>query len=193
MRRAAALFACAFLVAAAAPPIAFTAMEPRFASDTAEYGRIWEAEGPRMIAALERASGLEFPAAPIDALVSDGPPMMSYDGRTMRLRARYTTDYKSATLMHELGHRLSFLIPRRDGLDDHRLLYLFLYDAWTDLYGQAFADRMVSIERHIPGAYDYDAAWTWALSMTRDERQARLRAMRSGSAREISAAGNAAG
>ena len=167
----------AFLLVGAAPPVTFTSMEPRFASDTAEYRRIWEAEGARMIAALEAASGLEFPAAPIDALVSDGPPMMSYDGRTMRLRARYTTDYKSATLMHELGHRLSFLLPRTGGIDDHRLLYLFLYDAWTDLYGAAFADRMVAIERHIPGAYDYDAAWSWALAMTRAERRERLRSM----------------
>ena len=172
------LVAAAFVLAAAAPPVGFTSMEPRFASDTAEYRRIWEREGARMAAALESASGLEFPAAPIDAFVSDGPPMMSYDGRTMRLRARYTTDYKSATLMHELGHRLTFLLPRRAVLDDHRLLYLFLYDAWTDLYGPAFADRMVNIERRIPGAYDYDAAWSWALAMTREERQARLAAMR---------------
>ncbi|HEX8192989.1 MAG TPA: hypothetical protein VF552_08825 [Allosphingosinicella sp.] len=176
--RFAELLASALFLAGAAPPVAFTAMEPRFASDTAEYRRIWEREGARMAAALEEASGLEFPAAPIDALVSDGPPMMSYDGRTMRLRARYTTDYKSATLMHELGHRLSFLLPRTAALDDHRLLYLFLYDAWSDLYGREFADRMVAIERRIPGAYDYDAAWTWALAMTREERQARLAAMR---------------
>jgi hypothetical protein len=77
-----------------------------------------------------------------------------------------------------LGHRLSFLLPRTAELDDHRLLYLFLYDVWTDLYGRDFADRMVSIERRIPGGYDYDAAWTWALAMTRAERQARLRALR---------------
>ena len=36
---------------------------------------------------------------------------------------------------------------------------------------------MVAIERRIPGRYDYDAAWTWALAMTREE-QARLRALR---------------
>jgi hypothetical protein len=60
----------------------------------------------------------------------------------------------------------------------HRTLFLFLYDAWTDLYGQAFADEMVAIERERRGYYDYDAAWTWALAMTREERQARLRALR---------------
>ena len=61
-------------------------------------------------------------------------------------------------------------------VDDHRLLYLFLYDAWTDLYGSAFADRMVRIERRIGPAYD--AAWDWALSMTREDRQRRLRELR---------------
>ena len=114
-------------------------------------------------------------------IVHEGAPMTAYDGRTIRLRAGYSPLYKKATLVHEFGHRLSFLLPRTADLDDHRLLYLFLYDVWTDLYGRAFADRMVSIERRIPGRYDYDAAWTWALAMTRAERQARLRA--SGDAR----------
>jgi hypothetical protein len=104
--------------------------------------------------------------------------MAAYDGRSIRLRAGYSPDYKKANLVHELGHLLSFALPRTAGLDDHRLLYLFLYDVWTDLYGRAFADRMVAIERRIPGRYDYDAAWTWALAMTREERQARLRQLR---------------
>ena len=104
--------------------------------------------------------------------------MTSYDGRLIRLRAGYSPDYKKATLVHELGHRLALALPNHGGLDDHRLLYLFLYDAWTDLYGQDFADRMVAIERRIPGGYDYDSAWTWALSQTRQERQDRLNALR---------------
>jgi hypothetical protein len=106
--------------------------------------------------------------------------MMFYDGRSMRLRAGYSPAYKRATLVHELGHRLAFLLPRNPGIDDHRLLYLFLYDAWTDLYGEEFAIRMSSIEMSIPGAYDYDAAWRWALAMSREERQARLAALRAG-------------
>ena len=74
-----------------------------------------------------------------------------------------------------MGHRLALAFPRGSGLDDHRLLYLFLYDVWADLYGRAFADRMVTIERRIgPG---YDSAWTWALAMTREQRQARLAAL----------------
>jgi hypothetical protein len=37
---------------------------------------------------------------------------------------------------------------------------------------------MARIERRIPGRYDYDAAWTWALAMTREGRRTRLMALR---------------
>jgi hypothetical protein len=168
----------AILLVAAAPPVSFRPAAPTFASASEEYRRLWEAEGARIVAALEAASGHAFPNAPIDVIVSEGAPMTAFDGRTMRLRASYSADYKKATLVHEMGHRLAFALPRRTGLDDHRLLYLFLYDVWSDLYGRDFADRMVTIERRIPGRYDYDAAWTWALAMTREERQARLRELR---------------
>jgi hypothetical protein len=170
----------AALLLGAAPPIRFFSAGPEFDAATEEYRRIWEDEGARMAEALERVTGLAFPPDEIEALISQAPPMMAYDGRNLRLRAAYSPDYKRATLVHELGHRLSFLFPRRAGLDDHRLLYLFLYDAWTDLYGEAFAARMASIERRIPGTNDYEAAWAWALSMTREERQARLRGLRGG-------------
>ncbi|MEA3042477.1 MAG: hypothetical protein QOH47_315 [Sphingomonadales bacterium] len=166
------------MLCAAPPPVSFTPTEPRFAAAADEYHRIWVAEGTRIVAALEAATGVDFPPTPIEMIVREGAPMTSYDGRTIRLRAGYSPLYKKATLVHELGHRLSFLLPRDPELDDHRLLYLFLYDVWTDLYGRAFADRMVSIERRIRSGYDYDAAWTWALAMTRAERQARLRALR---------------
>ena len=168
----------AFLLCAAAPPVAFTPVEPRFAAASGEYEAIWQADGRRIVAVLEETSGLVFPESPIDVIVSEGSPMTSYDGRTIRLRARYSPDYKKGTLVHELGHRLALTLPRRAGLDDHRLLYLFLYDAWETLYGRDFADRMVAIERRIAGSADYQGAWDWALALGREERQARLRALR---------------
>ena len=174
--RTALLAALAFSLCAAAPRLAFIPVEPRFAADADEYRRLWKADGPRIAAALETASGLRFPKTRIDAIISEGRPMTSYDGRTIRLRASYSRDYKKATLVHELGHRLAFTLPRRSGLDDHRLLYLFLHDAWTDLYGREFADRMVGTERRIGPAYA--EAWDWALTMNRQERQAQLRALR---------------
>jgi hypothetical protein len=172
--------AAAALLGGAAPLLRVVPAGPEFAAAADEYRAIWEEDGPRIVAALEQASGLAFPPGEIEALVSQAPPMMAYDGRSMRLRAGYSPAYKRATLVHELGHRLAFLLPRGAGLDDHRLLYLFLYDTWTDLYGEAFAIRMSSIESSIPGPYDYDAAWRWALAMSREERQARLAALRSG-------------
>jgi len=165
------------LLTAAAPPLDFVAVQPRFAGATEEYRQIWEREGERIVAALEAETGLAFPATPIDVIVHQGPAMTSYDGRTIRMRAGYSPDYKLATLVHELGHRLTLGLPRTAELDDHRILYLFLYDVWTDLYGEDFADRMVSIERRIPRIYDYDAAWTWALAMTREQRRAKLRTL----------------
>ena len=168
------------LLCAAAPPVSFAPREARFARAAEEYRGIWDREGARIVAAMEAATGLEFPAAPIEIVIGDGPPMTAYGGRTMRLRAGYSSVYKKATLVHEMGHVLAFRLPRGAGLDDHRTLYLFLYDVWTDLYGRDFADRMVSIERRIPGRYDYDAAWTWALAMTREQRRERLRALLAG-------------
>ncbi len=164
--------AAGVLLGAAAPPLSFTPVSPDHAEAAGEYRLLWQAEGPRIVAAMEAATGLAFPAERVNVTVSEGRPMASFDGRTIRLRASYSPAYKKATLAHEIGHRLAFTLPRGSGLDDHRLLYLFLYDVWTDLYGQPFADRMVSIERRIGPAYD--DSWTWALAMTREQRRARL-------------------
>lgn len=165
------------LLLGAAPPVSVVPASPRLAQAAADHRALWERDGGGIVAALERVSGLTFPSDPIELIVTDGPPMTAYDGRTIRLRAGYSPLYRKATLVHELGHRLALTLGRETGLDDHRLLYLFLYDAWSDLYGRDFADRMVAIERRIPGPGDYDAAWTWALSMTREQRQSRLRAL----------------
>lgn len=166
------------LLTAAAPPIEFTPIRPDFAPSTALYRERWEEEGERIAAALEQTAGVAFPDQPIEVLVRDGAPMTSMDGRTIRLRAGYPINVWRATMTHELGHRLAIQLGRRAGIDDHRALYLFYYDAMVDLYGREFADRVVSMERRIPDAYDYDAAWTWALSRTRAERQAMLAALR---------------
>jgi hypothetical protein len=178
-KRFALLLGCALPSFAAAPSMSFSPVEPRFQAGAADYARIWESDGRRIVAALEAATGLPFPKAHIDVIVSEGRPMASFDGRLIRLRASYSPDFKKATFVHELGHRLAFTMNATQGLDDHRLLYLFLYDVWTDLYGQGFADRMVEIERRIPGPGNYDSAWAWALGQSREARQQRLRALRS--------------
>ena len=172
-----ALLGLAMLLGAAAPPLSFVPLAPQHAPAADFYRQLWDSEGASIVAALEAESGLAFPAAPIEAIVRDGAPMTPLDGRSIRLRASRNADYMRATLVHEMGHRLTLTLPRTAEIDDHRLLYLFLYDAWTRLYGSGFADRMVRFERRIPGPYDYDAAWTWALAMSREQRKAQLRVL----------------
>lgn len=172
------LSAGAFLLAAASPPLRFTPVEPGFAAAAEEYRQLWCDEGARIVQALEEATGHPFPTTPIEVFVANATPMTAYDGRTIWLKASYPTYYKRATLVHELGHRLSFTMGRTPDLDDHRLLYLFLHDVWTRLYGSEFADRMAQIERRIAGRYDYAGAWDWALAMTPEQRRERLARLR---------------
>lgn len=166
------------VLAGAAPPLTFTVLEDRFSKASAEYRQLWCAEGRQVMATMERLTGFPYPVEPVEVFVANVTPMTAFDGRSMWLKASYPTYYKRATLVHELGHKLAFTMPRTPDLDEHRLLYLFLYDVWSDLYGREFADRMVAIERSIRGRYDYAAAWDWALAMTREARQARLAGLR---------------
>ena len=161
---------------AAHPPIAFIPSGPHLAAPADDYRRLWESEGRTIVSTLEKVTGASYPASPIEVIVSEGRPMTAYDGRTIWLRAGYRPAYMKATLVHELGHRLAFTLRRPADLDDHEILYLFLYDAWTDLYGKAFADRMAGIERRI--GPEYAEAWDFALAMTRDQRQALLLTLR---------------
>lgn len=179
-RRCIPLFAAAawLLLSAAAPPVSFTPEAPRFARATEAYRALWAAEGARMAAALEAGTGLALPDAPVEVIVYEGASWAGMGGRPMRLRASYSEDEKRAALVHELGHRLIAGLPRDPAVDEHRTLFLFLYDVWTGLYGSDFADRMVRVERGRRGLYDYDAAWTWALAMTREERHTRFQALR---------------
>lgn len=160
------------------PTLAFDPINKAAAPAADEYRQLWCTEGAQIMAAMERVTGFPYPGGAVEVLVANGTPMTAFGGRSMSLKASYPRYYKRATLVHELGHRLAFTMPRTADVDEHRLLYLFLYDVWSDLYGKAYADRMVDIERRITGRYDYAGAWDWALGMTRGERQARLLELR---------------
>ena len=66
------------------------------------------------------------------------------------------------------------LRTRPPDLDEHRLLFLYLYDLYVDLYRKEFADGQVAFRQTLKGLYGSDAAWTWALAMTREERASRF-------------------
>jgi hypothetical protein len=91
------------------------------------------------------------------------------------MRASYPLETKRATLIHELGHRLQSTLFRYDE-QDHGPLFLGIYDVWSRLYGSAFADTQVEVERRRHGPYP--AAWDSAMAVSADERMARWRKIR---------------
>ncbi len=69
----------------------------------------------------------------------------------------------------------SQLKNRPKDIDEHRVLFLYLYDVWTRLYGRSFADRMVEVEKKRKGIYDYETAWNWALSLSEEARATKFK------------------
>jgi len=158
---------------------------PQFVEATEQYRAIWAAHGDRMVDALETVSGLKFPDDDVQVVVFEGVSRAGMRGGPMMMRASYSEPVKRGSLMHELGHRLigknqqagRLRTPPAEEMDDHRILYLFLYDAYVKLYGKEFADNHVAFDRKLKGLYDYDAAWNWALALTADERAAKFRSL----------------
>lgn len=156
--------------------ISFSPESEKFVEATREYQSIWGSEGSKMIEAMESVSGLKFQETDIKAVVYEGPSNSGFKETPMKLRASYPTDVKKATLIHELGHRLNGQITDRPSdLDEHRILFLYLYEAWEKLYGKSFTDEMVAIEKKRKGLYDYESAWNWALSMSKEERASKFK------------------
>jgi hypothetical protein len=163
------------------PPvrITFLAETPADSLAADEYRRIWAENETRVVAAMERISGLSFvtPAwadTAISARVLEAPANSGYRARPMRLRSSYSSPTKLATLVHELGHRIQTELFTRDE-DEHEYLFLWLYDAWVALEGQAWADQQVAVERRRGDRYV--RAWDRALALTAAQRAERWRAI----------------
>lgn len=162
---------------AATPQLRFEPQAANFEAAAKEYREIWSTDGERMARALERATGFSFTEDVIPVVVFEGTSRSGVPGQSpMMMRASYKPEIKKGTLIHELGHRIlaehriSALTVNGEELDAHRVLFLFLYDLWVDEYGKDFADANLAAERARKGLYDYDAAWTWALKMSREQR-----------------------
>jgi hypothetical protein len=157
--------------------ITFQAQSDSFAASVAEYTRLWNAEGARMVAAMEAVSGLRFVYAQfadtaITANVLERASSSGYRTSPMEMRASYPLDTKRATLIHELGHRLMAGFFRRDE-EEHGVLFLWLYDTWVRLYGREFADAQVAVEIRRRGPYP--DAWRQALAFDSAGRARRWR------------------
>jgi hypothetical protein len=158
--------------------VSFSSESEKYAQATTEYQAIWNSEGKSIVEAMERVSGVKFTEREVRAIVYEGVSWSGFGNEPMKLRASYPSDVKKATLVHELGHRLLVHVPKTKELDEHRVLFLVLYDIWESLYGRDFADRMVEVEKKRKGLYDYESAWKWALSMSKDVRAAKFKVQR---------------
>jgi hypothetical protein len=158
--------------------ITFTPQDQKFVEAAETYRRLWADEGSKIIEAMERGTGLTFLENHVEAVIFEGPSSSGFGDRPMYLRASYPADVKKATMVHELGHRLIAQLRNRPAdLDEHRVLFLFLYDVWESLWGRDFADEQVKVESGRTGLYDYATAWKWALSISKAERASRFAAI----------------
>jgi len=159
--------------------ITFVPQSDSFAASARDYQRMWTVEESRIVAAMERISGLTFISpfyadTAITANVLERASNSGFRGSPMQLRASYSADTKKATIIHELGHRLQSGLFRREE-EEHGYLFLWIYDVWTALYGREFADSQVVIERARGGPYP--KAWDEAMALTAAQRAARWRAL----------------
>lgn len=149
-----------------------------FVKAAAEYDAVWKAESARIVEAMERITGLRFEEREIKAVVYEGVSFSGSGNTPMRLRASYPAEVKKATLIHEISHRLLGRVRTTADIDEHRKLFLVLYDIWVTLYGKEFADRNVAVESSRRGLYDYEAAWKWALAMSAEARAETFKTLR---------------
>jgi hypothetical protein len=158
--------------------LSFTPEADKYAQATREYQAIWNDEGEKILEAMEHVSALRFKDKEVKVIVFEGVSRSGLGDDPMKLRASYPSNIKKATLIHELGHRLIANIPKTKEIDEHRVLFLILYDIWEKLYGKDFADKAVEVEKERRGLYDYESAWKWALSLSKEERAAKFKALR---------------
>ncbi len=158
--------------------INFSPESEKYAEATKEYQAIWSSESRRIVEGMEKVSGVKFSEHEIQAVIFEGVSSSGFGDTPMKLRASYPLEVKKGTLIHELGHRLLARIPKTKEIDEHRVLFLVLYDIWDSLYGKEFADRMVEVEKKRRGLYDYESAWQWALALSKEERAIKFKALR---------------
>lgn len=167
--------------------LAFAPQDPdSFELKLATYGyqNCWHEHHKKIVAKFHELTGLSFQQKDIHATVIPGTVNNSgMTGAPMLLGAGYhTADEKLAVISHELAHRLLggnqiwVDVDAEDALyNEHRRIYLFLFEAWCDLFGKAFADAAVA--REFKDAEYYEAAWKWALKKNRKQRADALRAI----------------
>lgn len=159
--------------------LSFFAAHKDVEEEKGEYERIWDRDGETIVNVMEEVSGITFKEDHVKVVVHQGASYSGGRGDTIKLHSNFSKNHKKGVLVHELCHRLIFDGEMRSHLDNHKRIYLILYDIWTELEGEEFADSNVEREKTSPVGDPevYAAAWDWALSLSRDERQQKFHEM----------------
>ena len=157
----------------------FRPADSTYSNDAKQYAQIWQEEGQRIIEAMERLSGMHFIDKKIIANILETGSNSGYPNGPMTLRASYDYDTKKGTIVHELGHRLHFSLNSKKyprDINDHEILFLYLYDVWVELYSVDFANKMVTVEsKRVNPRNNYKLMWENALAMSKEERKMKLK------------------
>ena len=133
------------------------------------YQSIWKQDGEKIVAVWETTADLTFQESEINAVVFRG---ISHS-HPMALRDNLDTERKKSVLVHELGHRLLYgrvNQPNFSSLENHKTLFLVLYDVFVALYGESFADSAVAWDKQLPRD-TYEQAWEWAMRFSKEARK----------------------
>lgn len=140
-----------------------------FSYAISEYETIWNEQGEKIVAAWEETTGLQFKETVVNAIVFSAGPSHSHP---LSLRANLEFEQKQSVLVHELGHRLLYgrvEQPDFSSLENHKTLFLVLFEVLEKLYGRKFANRTVAWDKNLPRD-TYRHAWEWERGLSKEER-----------------------
>lgn len=145
-----------------------------FSQAVTEYQEVWMQYQDRIISVWEEVTGLKFKESEINAIV--------YEGRSQShpflLRSNLDIERKATVLVHELGHRIIYkrqTISEINSLENHKTLFLVLYEVFEKTFGTAVADRAVEWDCVTLSPDVYKAAWDWALEFSKETRSEKFK------------------
>lgn len=156
--------------------LTFSPQRPQFQAAADEYAAIWAADGPRIVQALERSTGIALPELTIEVRVFEGVSHSGSAGGPMYLRASYPFAVKQATVVHELAHRYVDALDLQPSCfqDVHQLLALILAEVWGQLWGGDFVRVQAAVES--ARLERYRNAWAGVVEATPSARKQQLEA-----------------
>ena len=154
--------ACAF-------ELEFVAESGAHRAAAAQYQKIWQEDGARIVDELSRATGVGLDDKRIRVMVREAIGRSGVSGQPMILRASYPKPTRRATLVHELAHRyLIQLESDTEYSDVHFPLSLLLYEVWSNLWSEEFARTQAEVGS--ARSKRYRQAWNRVLSMSDQDR-----------------------